>query len=340
MKLELTRVLRGEERHQIIPRSVVAVCSVQYCWVVISFVHFCPKTTLLHRVHKSTDSRQHNNDSMTSSTSCKLVVTYGIGGLSDVGRHAILAALKNVLIDKITVITKHSEQLNETDWNWSFPSDHTLPGKYTNPFNDPKLASRLEMVSIDSWTKEQPDLARFFVGAAGVVSCLGHRQPGWKNKELITRGLIAYDGNKKVIAAMSEAKVSRVVVITSVALMGDKSWSHWASKVMGCLFKTFQRKAGTDLIKMEAAYVDSTLDYLFVRPVGMGETQIPVGRYYLQVPGNNKSINVYSGGEIVDGIVGGNMAKWDVARFMVNKVIQTTLHRKSQVVGSKPGTPM
>ena len=82
------------------------------------------------------------------------------------------------------------------------------------------------------------------------------------------------------------------------------------------------------------------MDYLFVRPVGIEETKIPVGRYYLQVHGEKKSIDVSADNEVIEGIVGGNMAKLDVARFMVDEVLRPTLHRTSQVVGSKPGTPM
>ncbi|KAL3776833.1 hypothetical protein ACHAW5_001181 [Stephanodiscus triporus] len=270
---------------------------------------------------------------MNHSGCCKVVVLYGIGGLSDVGRHAILAALENRSIDKITVITEYPEKLNENNW------DCGCVGGHTNPFDDPDNASRLDMVKIDSWTKEQPDLATHFSGAIGVVSCLGHRQPGWKYPELIKRGLIAYVGNKQVIAAMNAAKVDRAVVITSIALNGDKSWPHWASGVMGCLFKTFQRKSGNDLIRMEAAYVESSLDYLFVRPVGIAEDKVPTGQYYLQQPCEMKSLDVASG-KIIDGILGGNMAKMDAARFMVDEAVRPTLHRTSRVVGSKPGTPM
>ena len=48
------------------------------------------------------------------------------------------------------------------------------------------------MVKIGTWTKVHPDLAKKFVGAMGVVSCLGHRQPEWNNVR-----------NKQVIAAMN-----------------------------------------------------------------------------------------------------------------------------------------
>mmetsp|Transcript_23956 Transcript_23956/g.41002 ORF Transcript_23956/g.41002 Transcript_23956/m.41002 type:complete len:266 (+) Transcript_23956:137-934(+) len=258
---------------------------------------------------------------------CKLVVLYGIGGLSDVGRHAILAALEKnePTIDKITVITEYPEKLDEKNWECN------CPGGHTNPFEDPKLAMRLEMVKIDTWkNKDQPNLSNHFEGASAVVSCLGHRQPGWKYKELIKKGLIAYDGNKQVIVAMEEAKVDRVVTISSFGINGDKDWPHWAGKLMKLFFRTFMRKSRKDLEKMENAYTASSLDYLFVRPVGIGEEVVPVGEYYLQEPGNKNK----------EEMVGGNMAKMDVARFMVDEAVHPTLHKCSKTVGSKPGTPM
>mmetsp|Transcript_25153 Transcript_25153/g.54210 ORF Transcript_25153/g.54210 Transcript_25153/m.54210 type:complete len:266 (+) Transcript_25153:51-848(+) len=260
----------------------------------------------------------------TSSDRCKLVILYGIGGLSDVGRHAIIAALEKPSIEQIIVITEYPSLLDEENWECN------CPGGHTNPFNDPDTVSKLKMVKIDTWKNEQPDLAKYFIGATGVVSCLGHRQPGWKNPELKKRGLVAYDGNRQVIAAMVEAKVNRVVAISSIAINGDKSWPHWSSQAMSCLFKTFQRKAGKDLAKMEDAYIESSLDYLLVRPVGIGEEVVPTGQYYLQQSEKDK----------VHDMVGGNMAKLDAARFMVDEAVTPTLHMTSQVVGAKPGTPM
>ena len=88
------------------------------------------------------------------------------------------------------------------------------------------------------------------------------------------------------------------------------------------------RKSGKDLKKMEDAYIQSSLDYLFVKPVGIGEEIVPTGMYYLQEPGNKKDM------------VGGNMGKLDAARFMIDEAANPTLHRCSQTVGAKPGTPM
>ena len=123
-------------------------------------------------------------------------------------------------------------------------------------------------VEIDSWKREQVGLSEYFKDATAVISCLGHRQPGWKHPELIQKGLIAYDGNKQVIKAMEEAKVSRVVVISSFGLRtdGDAVWPHWARRLMACLLSTFMRKAAIDLEAMEKIYVSSSLDYLIVRP--------------------------------------------------------------------------
>lgn len=131
----------------------------------------------------------------------KLVVLYGIGGLSDIGRHAILAGLEKKNVEHITVITEYPELLDETNWECGCSDGHT------NPFNVEEYASKLTMVKIDSWKNDQPNLSVHFQDADAVISCIGHRQPGWKYKELRTKGLIACDGSKQIIKAMQEARV-------------------------------------------------------------------------------------------------------------------------------------
>ena len=86
------------------------------------------------------------------------------------------------------------------------------------------------------------------------------------------------------------------------------------------------RKARKDLQGMEKLYHESDLDYLIVKPVGIGEDVLPVGKYYLQEPDEE--------------CVGGNMAKMDAARFIIDEAINPTLTRESKIVGSAPGTPM
>jgi putative NADH-flavin reductase len=249
-----------------------------------------------------------------------LVILYGIGGLSDVGRHAILAALEKPEVSKITVITEHPEKLDEKNWD-SY-------GDKTNPFDNPEFAPRLKMVKVEeSWKKPQENLSSQFQGADAVISCLGHRQPGIQNKDLLKRGLVAYDGNKQVIQAMNEANVNRVCVITSMGLGGDDgAWKHFAAGILKTMFRTVARKARKDLEAMEKLYVESSLDYLFVRPVGISEDCEPAGKYFIQEPGNKKEV------------VAGNMAKIDVARFMVDQAINPTFHRATKTVGAEPGS--
>jgi len=241
-----------------------------------------------------------------------VVILYGIGGLSDVGRHAILAALEKPEVSKITVITEYPEKLDETNWD-----SH---GEKSNPFNNPKYSPRLFMVKVeDSWKKPQANLTRHFEGADAVISCLGHRQPG------IQKGLVAYDGNKQIIQAMQEAKVDRAVVITSFGLKGcNNPWPHWVAKVLKIMLKTVARKARKDLESMEELYVASPLDYLFVRPTGISAECKPAGQCYIQDPGNKKKV------------VGMDTAKIDVARFMVDQAIDPTFHKTSKTVGAEP----
>jgi len=64
-------------------------------------------------------------------------------------------------IEKITVITEYPEKLNEKNWDSGSPSRRT----HSNPFDDPRNASRLEMVEIDAWKRTiDRDLSEHFRG--------------------------------------------------------------------------------------------------------------------------------------------------------------------------------
>ncbi len=255
-----------------------------------------------------------------SSTARRLVVLYGIGGLSDVGRHAILAALEQPSVEKITVITEYPELLDQTNWECS------CPGGHTNPAKDHPSKVFVVPIQDNSWKTHQTNLADHFKGADAVISCLGHRQPGYKYPQLIKKGLIACDGNKQVIRAMKEANVQRVVVCSSVGVEEDKPAMefHWAGKILGLMFKTNSKKAFQDLTEMEIAYKqEESLDYLFVRPVGLGEEVVPQNKYFIQQQKGKDA-------------VGMNMAKLDCARFMVQEALHPTFHKRGVVIGSEP----
>lgn len=93
---------------------------------------------------------------------------------------------------------------------------------------------------------------------------------------------------------------------------------------MSLLFVTFVRTAYKDLARMEDAYraTDSTaLDFLLVRPVGIGEDQLPVNKWKLQKE------------KYKDKEMGADMAKLDVARFMLQEALTPTRHREAVVIG-------
>lgn len=286
-----------------------------------------------------------------------LVILYGIGGLSDVGRHAILAALEYgkesatttstpapapaKTVDKITVFTEYPELLDETNWESGCPEPKTNPAK-THP-------DIVKVIKVDNW-KDQGNvdkLASHIDAADAVISCLGHRQPGMKYPRLIERGLISADGNQQVIEAIdqnnkksgtSTGQKKRVVVISSVGIQED--WPpmefHWAGNAMKFIFKwTKASRAFDDLNKMEVAYKeynqrqaeggndDKKIDYLFVRPTGIGEEVVPEGKWWIQE-------------EKYKGAVGMNMAKMDVARYMVEEALNPTKHERGIVIGNEP----
>lgn len=259
-----------------------------------------------------------------------LIVLYGIGGLSDVGRHAILAALEHEdVISKVTVITEYPELLDETNWECGCEEPHT------NPSKDEKYKDKVEVVAIDSWFNSHEELlTQHFKGADAVISCIGHRQPGWKYPELIKKGLVAAAGNKQVIEAMKQNNVKRAVVMSSVGIQEDwpaMEW-HWSGKIMGWLFKGPCKKSFKDLNEMEEAYKknnDKTesdndgIDYLFIRPVGISEDAIPKGKWKIQQE------------KYKDSTLGMNMAKFDVARYMVQEaLISPTKHKTGVVIGA------
>jgi hypothetical protein len=254
-------------------------------------------------------------------SSSRLVILYGIGGLSDVGRHAILAALEQPTVSHITVITEYPELLNEKRWECGCETPHTNPA-----IDHP---DKVTVVGIDSWkTNNHVELLKTNMnGATAVISCLGHRQPGWINKNLTKKGIIAAVGNKQVIEAMQATEgLNRAVVISSVGI--EEDWPpmefHWAGKLMKWLFQGPSKQTFRDLSAMELAYKGATdIDYLFVRPTGISEEVVPVNKWFVQKQKGEDA-------------VGFNMAKMDVARFMVQEALQPTRHKVGVVIGSEP----
>ena len=252
-----------------------------------------------------------------SAAAYRLVVLYGIGGLSDLGRHAILAALEQPSVEHITVVTEYPELLDETQWECNCTGGHTNPSK-THP-------EKITLVKVKDWkTDNVAELTPHFRGATAVISCLGHRQPGVKYPQLIQRGLIAHDGNKQVIRSMQAANVERVVVASSMG-MGENI--HWAGKLMKIFFWTNTRKAYKDLRLMEKAYQETSaeaIEYLLIRPTGLGEEVVPVGaKWYTQETRNEATVGL-------------ELAKMDCASYRVKEALFPTKSRSGIIVGSEP----
>eukprot|EP00756_Hemistasia_phaeocysticola_P050689 Hpha_TRINITY_DN25884_c0_g1::TRINITY_DN25884_c0_g1_i1::g.19972::m.19972 len=248
-----------------------------------------------------------------------LAVLYSSGGLGDCGRHAVAAALElgSETVSKIKVLTKDPATLEEKNWKCGC-DDHVLIDA------DRK---RLEIVAVDVTTD---DLSGHLEGVDAVVSGLGNRQPFWGDR-------VAKEGTENLIRAMKANKISRLVAVNSMGVEEDRKCMEWRfeGKLMDCLFKTLCRREFNDLtgadraIRANAA-ADGTpegdgLDYVIVRPVGIGEKFRPRGEWFLQ---KKKG----------EDWVGPNMAKMDVARFMVREaVVEPTIHNKAVVIGSAPG---
>lgn len=249
-----------------------------------------------------------------------LVILYGVGGLSDVGRHAVLAAL-DAGVESIRVLTQHPELLELPNWKCSCPTPHS--------FTEAERR-RIRVVPVKDWQDEdeyQTSLQQHFRGADAVVSCLGNRQPGLFEPEL-KQGWVAAAGNAMAIRAMQQHGVQRVVAVSSVGV--EEDWPpmefFWIAKViLSALFVTpgLVRKAFWDLTHAERAYrqTDSRVDFLIVRPVGLGDEVVPVGTWQLQK-------------EKYKDTVGGNMAKMDCARYMVQEALKPTKHRTAVVIGA------
>ena len=253
----------------------------------------------------------------------RLVILYGIGGLSDVGRHAVELAIERDDIEWVRVITQHPDMLYEQS-NW----DCGCPGGHSIQRDDPRFTLLSVAPGAAGWetqtTRTATDiLQRQLEGATAVISCLGNRQPGWVNAK-IKQGWVSAAGNKAVIEGMQAHGVSRAVVISSVGIEEDAPplEFHWAGKIMTCLFKTNTKKAFDDLTQMERAYRKSELDFLFVRPVGIGEETKPTGTWKLQQEKGKDALGL-------------DMAKVDVARYMLEEALAPTRHKSSVVIGTE-----
>ena len=230
-------------------------------------------------------------------------VIYSSGGIGDVGRHAVRAALDQ-FEGNVRVLTQSPESLDEENWNCSC-KPHT--------FTDAER-QRLEVIAVDV-TKD--DLTPHMTNVGTIVSALGNRQPWYGHR-------VGKAGTENLVKAMEASKIDQVVAVTSVGCSDD--WPpvefHWVGKVLAFMFRTAVISGYNDLTGAEKALQQSKLDYLLVRPVGLGEERQPQEVFFIQKEkGKDK--------------VGPNMSKMDCANFVVKEALHPSYHKTGVVIGSE-----
>jgi NAD(P)H-binding len=261
----------------------------------------------------------------------RLVVLFGKGGLSDVGRHVVQAALEQSQVTNIKVLTEYPEMLEESNWKCGCPEPHA--------FSD-RDRERFQVVPVKSWKTALNDhdddnnketvnsISACFEGATAVIACVGNRQPfigGWD----------AHAASQVVVKAMMANNVKRVVAMSSAGVQED--WPPVESFKPAKIILSFMfimpgisRRAYHDLTAMEQEYQNKSkadLDYLLVRPYGLGEDVVPMNKWWIQKKKH-------------EDVVGINLAKLDCARFMVQEALVPTLHEKAVVIGGDPDEPV
>jgi len=238
-----------------------------------------------------------------------LAVFFSRGGLGDVGRHAVRAALDlGPEVSKVVVISPEPSTLEEERWACGCSEKHSFTEEERE---------RMEVIKSDV---EKDDLMQKLQGVDAIVSCLGNRQFFLGRKSRVGKR-----GTRNIVNACNELNINRVVVMSSMGI--EEDWPpaefHWAGKIMSCLFKTFSYREFRDLTGVDRAVRGCNLDYLIVRPVGLGEDVVPVNEWFLQK-------------KKWDDALGIGMAKLDCARFMVKEALAPSLHRTAAVIGGRP----
>lgn len=252
-----------------------------------------------------------------------LAIFFSSGGLGDVGRHAILVALDDPRVASIKLFasSKNMKTLDLPNWKCGCTAPHDWNEAVT------KSSKLFEKFELDLSNKNDKDVGRILKeqlkDVDAIISCMGNRQPFWGDR-------VGAAATHHIKIAMEATNIKRIVAMTSMGLNEDHpcmEW-RWEGKIMDFLFKTICRREKKDLVELESLLTSSkpeVLDYLLVRPVGLGEEVVPEGTYFVQ---KQKHTDV----------VGYNMAKMDCARLFVDQAVSssTGMHRTAVVVGSNP----
>eukprot|EP00171_Calliarthron_tuberculosum_P016433 IDg16433t1 len=247
---------------------------------------------------------------MSSMPLKRLAVVYATkGGMGDVGKFAGALATADTTLE--ARIVSLSRDRAEGDGDGIGEVDVTDAAQRT------RLVADLSGVNIAHADVDDADatsriLDGAIAGADAVVACVGSRQP--KFGRWVSRGTQA------IAAAMARHGVSRLVVLSSMGIGEDFIRNSGIRRMWGFMLASVLRGVRNDLMAMESAVKESGLDYLFVRPVGLTPGEPPKEDCVVLEKGVNE--------------VDINVAKSDVARFMVREAISPTLSRTAVTFAS------
>ena len=250
-----------------------------------------------------------------------IAIFFSSGAFGDCARHAILHALEDDRVAKINVYAseRNLPSLDEANWKCGCKTDHGSEMKKSPNFDD-----KVQLITVDvtdaaemSSSGKKVDLN----GVDAVISGLGNRQ-------MFIGDRVARKGTKNIVAAMRDANVQRIVAMSSMGVNDDKPCMEWRSegKFMAALFKTVSRREYKDIAGMEKDLIAtdaSDINYLLVRPVGLGEECVPRDEFFIQK-------------KKFDDVLGPNMAKMDVGKFLVEEALDPTFERRAVVIGADP----
>jgi len=244
-----------------------------------------------------------------------IAIFYSIGAFGDCARHAIFTAIENNAVEKVKIFSKTLETLEEPNWKSGCPGD--LGEKLrTSPY-----AHKIEKINVDVTDEEQVSKIDM-KDIDAVIAGLGNRQ-------IFLGERVANTGIKNIISRMKDEGIDRLVMMSSFGIKSkvsnDKPGMEWRveGKIMGAIFKTLSRREYKDIKRAENEVFYSGLNYVICRPMGLGEGVPPVGKYWVQK-------------KKFDYVLGPNVAKMDIGRFLANEAIEPTYEKVAVAVGGDP----
>lgn len=123
-----------------------------------------------------------------------------------------------------------------------------------------------------------------------------------------------------IAQAMQANGVQRLVLLSSFGINDDFLPFGVINVLWGAMLNTTLRQPKKDLYAMEACVTATELDYVLVRSMGLTPEEPPAGKWKT-LTGKGQ------------GTLGLSISKSDVAQFMLNEVLQPSLHRQPVTIG-------